>query len=129
LFWIAYFYLYPSWRYQRSQIQLAAHRYEEQIYAGVRPIIGLNRYSEGSAMPQISVVRTARKKQELQVKRLKEFKRKNARKAQAALDRLEKVVESGGNTFAELLNTVEFCSLGQITERLQQVVGKYRPTI
>jgi methylmalonyl-CoA mutase cobalamin-binding domain/chain len=116
-------------RYQRSQIQLAAHRYEEQIYAGVRPIIGLNRYAEGSSMPQISVVRTARKKQELQVKRLKEFKRKNASKSEAALDRLEKVVDAGGNTFEELLNTVEVCSLGQITQRLQEVVGKYRPTI
>ncbi|CAN5355045.1 hypothetical protein BH09PLA1_BH09PLA1_10270 [soil metagenome] len=116
-------------RYQRSQIQLAAHKYEQQIYAGVRPIIGLNRYSEGSSMPDISVVRTARKKQELQIKRLKDFKKKNANKAQAALDRLEKVVDAGRNTFEELLNTVEVCSLGQITERLQEVVGKYRPTI
>jgi methylmalonyl-CoA mutase N-terminal domain/subunit len=80
-------------------------------------------------MPQISVVRTARKKQDLQVKRLKDFKRKNASKSEAALDRLEKVVDSGGNTFEELLNTVEVCSLGQITHRLQEVVGKYRPTI
>jgi len=30
-------------RYQRSQIQSAAHRYEQQIYDGTRPIIGLNR--------------------------------------------------------------------------------------
>jgi methylmalonyl-CoA mutase len=65
----------------------------------------------------------------MQVKRLKAFKQKHAKKAQTALDRLEQVVDSGGNTFAELLNTVEVCSLGQITERLQQVVGKYRPTI
>jgi methylmalonyl-CoA mutase len=80
-------------------------------------------------MPQISVVRTARKKQDLQVKRLREFKRRNSTKAERALDRLEQVVDSGGNTFEELLNTVEVCSLGQITQRLQQVVGKYRPTI
>ncbi len=116
-------------RYQRSQIQNAAHRYEQQIYSNVRPIIGLNKYSEGSSMPTISVIRTARKKQELQVKRLRDFKKKNAKKSEAALDRLEKVVEENGNTFAELLETVEVCSLGQITERLQTVVGKYRPTI
>ena len=29
-------------RYQRAQIQTAAHRYEEQIYNGTRPIIALN---------------------------------------------------------------------------------------
>ncbi len=34
-------------RYQRSQIQNAAHRYEQQIYNGTRPIIGLNRYRDG----------------------------------------------------------------------------------
>ncbi len=34
-------------RYQRSQIQNAAHRYEQQIYDGTRPIIGLNRYRNG----------------------------------------------------------------------------------
>src|SRR6266403_1976436 len=30
-------------RYQRSQIQNAAHRYEQQIYDGTRPIIALNK--------------------------------------------------------------------------------------
>src|SRR5437016_13047270 len=35
-------------RYQRSQIQNAAHKYEQQIYDGTRPIIGLNRYRDGS---------------------------------------------------------------------------------
>src|SRR5437588_8848393 len=34
-------------RYQRSQIQNAAHRYEQQIYDGTRPIIGLNKYRNG----------------------------------------------------------------------------------
>src|SRR5438094_131723 len=34
-------------RYQRSQIQNAAHRYEQQIYDGTRPIVGLNRYRHG----------------------------------------------------------------------------------
>jgi methylmalonyl-CoA mutase len=38
-------------------------------------------------------------------------------------------VESGGNVFAELINTVETCSLGQITEALHSTVGHYRPTV
>ena len=47
----------------------------------------------------------------------------------AALDALAKVVEDGGNVFGELINTVEHCSLGQITGRLQEVVGRYRPMV
>ena len=36
-------------------------------------------------------------------------------------------MESGGNVFAELIETVEHCSLGQITERLHEVVGPLSP--
>jgi methylmalonyl-CoA mutase len=117
-------------RYQRSQIQNAAHRYEEQIYNGTRPIIGLTRYrSPEDEMPEIELARTPRAKQELQVRRLKTFKKKNAAKAAQALDRLSEVVESGENTFPALLEAVEVCSLGQITDRLQEVVGRFRPMV
>ena len=34
-----------------------------------------------------------------------------------------------GNVFAELVNTVEVCSLGQITACLTGVVGKFRPMV
>src|SRR5438477_4658262 len=117
-------------RYQRSQIQNAAHRYEQQIYDGTRPIVGLNRYRNGAdEMPEIELVRTPRAKQKLQVERLKKFKRKNAEKSKGALDRLGAVVERGENCFPALLEAVEVCSLGQITGRLQEIVGRFRPMV
>jgi len=42
---------------------------------------------------------------------------------------LQDVVRSGGNTFAELMHTVRDCSLGQITEALYEVGGRYRRRI
>ena len=117
-------------RYQRSQIQNAAHRYEQQIYDGTRPIIGLTRYRDpNEEPPEIELARTPRKKQQLQVNRLKKFKQKNAGKAEKALDKLAAVVESGANTFPALLEAVEVCSLGQITARLQELVGRFRPMV
>jgi methylmalonyl-CoA mutase cobalamin-binding domain/chain len=117
-------------RYQRSQIQSAAHRYEQQIYEGARPIIGLNRYRNGSDdIPEVKLARTPRKKQQLQVDRLAKFKKKNAVKAKSALDKLTDVVERGENCFPALLEAVEVCSLGQITSRLQEVVGRFRPMV
>jgi methylmalonyl-CoA mutase len=117
-------------RYQRSQIQAAAHRYERQIYDGVRPIIGLNRYrADKETPPDVPIVRTDRKKKQLQVDRLAKFKRRHARDADKALDALSNVVETGGNVFAQLIETVEHCSLGQITNRLHELVGHYRPTV
>ena len=117
-------------RYQRSQIQNAAHRYEQQIYDGTRPIIALNKYRDGDdGAPEVKLVRTPRKKQQLQIDRLAKFKKKNAEKSKRALDKLAAVAESGKNCFPALLDAVEVCSLGQITGRLQEVVGRFRPMV
>ena len=117
-------------RFQRSQIQNAAHRYEQQIYDGTRPIIGLNRYRNGTDdIPEVKLARTPRAKQQLQVDRLKKFKKKNVEKAKHALDKLVDVVERGENCFPALLDAVEVSSLGQITGRLQEVVGRFRPMV
>src|SRR3989440_1136631 len=100
-------------RYQRSQIQSASHRYEQQINDGTRPIIALNKYRNGSDedMPEVKLARTPRKKQQLQVDRLTKFKKKNAEKSKRALDKLAAVVESRKNCFTELLDAVEVWSL------------------
>src|SRR6266576_2277361 len=117
-------------RYQRSQIQNAAHRYEQQIYDGTRPIVGLNRYRNGAdEMPEIELARTPRAKQKLQVDRLRKFKKKNAEKAKRALDKLAAAAERNENVFPALLEAAEVCSLGQITGRLQEVVGRFRPMV
>ncbi len=117
-------------RYQRSQIQASAHHYETQIYNSVRPIIGLNRYRDpAEALPDLHLIRTPHKRKQLQIDRLSEFKRRHQESAKRALEALTEVVESGGNVFAELIHTVEVCSLGQITGRLAELVGRYRPTV
>ena len=116
-------------RYQRSQIQAAAHRYELQISDGTRPVIGLNRYHDAARLPEVKVVRTPRAKQQRQLDRLEKFKHRHRAECERALDRLAATVEGRGNVFAELVNTVEHCSLGQITGRLHELVGRYRPSI
>jgi methylmalonyl-CoA mutase len=117
-------------RYQRSQIQAAAHRYEQQINDGTRPIIGLNSYGEAAdSLSAVPVVRTPRRQKQLQLERLAKFKRRHRADTERALDELTQVVESGGNVFAQLIQTVEHASLGQITGRLHELVGHYRPGI
>jgi methylmalonyl-CoA mutase len=116
-------------RYQRSQIQESGHRIETQIYSGERPVIGLNKYVSDEPMPSVPLARTSPKKQRLQVERLRAFKGKHAKKAPAALQRLENVARHGGNVFGELVDTVEVCSLGQVTACLTGVVGKFRPMV
>src|SRR6185295_9610462 len=117
-------------RYQRSQIQSAAHRYERQIYANERPIIGLNRYvDESDGTGELKMVRTPRAKKLKQIERLRAFKKRNRARAERALDELSKIVEGSGNVFEKLIETVEVCSLGQITQRLHELVGHFRPMV
>jgi methylmalonyl-CoA mutase cobalamin-binding domain/chain len=116
-------------RYQRSQIQAAAHRYERQIHAGERLIVGLNVYRSADKGSPAETVRTPLRRQREQIARTREFKRRNAKKSPAALERLASAARSGGAIFEDLLNAVETCTLGQITACLQDVVGKYRPSV
>jgi methylmalonyl-CoA mutase len=117
-------------RYQRSQIQASGHKLERQIYDGIRPVIGLNRYKDPAKdWPEVSMSRTPKEKKQLQQERLHAFEKRHAQERERCLDRLSNVVESGGNVFEELTSTVEHCSLGQITERLCEVVGKFRPMV
>ena len=117
-------------RYQRSQIQASSHLLESQIYDETRPVIGLNRYQNPSvAWPEVHMIRTPKAKKQLQLDRLQDFENRHAGEKNRCLDRLSKVVEGGGNVFEELICTVEHCSLGQITERMCEVVGKFRPMV
>ena len=107
-------------RYQRSQIQNAAHKYEQQIYDGTRPIIGLNKYRDGDDdAPEVKLARTPRAKQQLQVDRLRKFKKKNAQKAKRALDELAAVAERGKSLSAET-GRVEAEHLSVVQRRLRR---------
>ena len=60
---------------------------------------------------------------------LADFRARHAAEAPAALARLQQVAMGGGNVFAELMETVRVCSLGQITEAFFEVGGQYRRNV
>ena len=57
---------------------------------------------------------------------LKNFKKANSGQGKAHLLKLRKVVMDDQNTFEQLMETVKFCSLGEITHTLFNVGGQYR---
>ena len=52
--------------------------------------------------------------------------KRNEKEGPEALVRLQRVALEGGNVFAELMDTVRVCTLGQITQALYDVGGQYR---
>ena len=117
--------------YQRSKIQEESIYYEMLKHSGELPIIGVNTYKNphtGEAGQQCSVelARATEEEKQSQLTRLRKFQDEHVEQAPAALKRLQKVALGNGNIFAELMDTVRVCSLGQITQALYEVGGKYR---
>ena len=75
---------------------------------------------------KIELARSSENEKQSQLRRLADFHARHAAEAPAALARLQQVVIANGNVFAELVNTVRVCSLGQITNALFEVGGQYR---
>ena len=71
-------------------------------------------------------MRSTDEEKQQQVGNLAAFRARHAEAAGPALHRLQDVARSGGNVFAELMETVKVASLHQITEALFQAGGRYR---
>ncbi|MCF8027204.1 MAG: methylmalonyl-CoA mutase family protein [Desulfobacteraceae bacterium] len=117
--------------YQRSKIQDESMYYEHLKHTGEMPIIGVNTFlppegEEDDAMGDLELARATEEEKQSQLERLNAFIEKNRDYSPEALQRLKDTVLSGGNIFAELMDTVRVCSIGQITEALYEVGGKYR---
>jgi methylmalonyl-CoA mutase len=117
--------------YQRSIIQEESIYYETLKHTGALPIIGVNTFrdphADGEQLSEaVELARATEAEKQSQLKRLADFKKRHAKEAPAALRRLQKVALSGDNIFAELMEAVRACSLGQITQALYEVGGQYR---
>ncbi len=115
--------------YQRGKIQDESLYYEHKKHDGSYPIIGVNtfRAPHGDAVPQtIELARSSDAEKQSQIKRLEHFQGRNAHAAPRVLERLRRTVIENGNTFDVLMEAVRSCSLGQITNTLYEVGGRYR---
>ncbi|GAX88850.1 fused isobutyryl-CoA mutase/GTPase IcmF [Effusibacillus lacus] len=119
-------------QYQRGKIQEESMYYEQLKHSGELPIIGVNTFENPATLaedyepPKIELARASKEEKELQIANLREFQERNKDRAPQMLKRLQQVAQDGGNIFEELMETVKYCSLGQITQALYEVGGQYR---
>jgi isobutyryl-CoA mutase len=115
--------------YQRNKIQEESLYYENQKHTGELPLVGVNTFLNKKGSPTIipgEVIRSTRQEKDQQVENLKTFWKRNEDKNEKELKRLKEVAINNDNLFAQLMETVKYCSLGQITHALYEVGGQYR---
>jgi methylmalonyl-CoA mutase len=117
--------------YQRSKIQDESMYYEHLKHSGELPIIGVNTFLNTNAndkqtLSNLELARATDGEKKSQLKRRNDFVKKNQDKSPEALERLKQTALARENIFAEMMNTVKCCTLGQITQALYEVGGKYR---
>ncbi|RSK25287.1 methylmalonyl-CoA mutase family protein [Hymenobacter metallilatus] len=115
--------------YQRGKIQEESLYYETLKHTGEYPIIGVNTFLSSAGSPTVvpaEVIRATEEEKQYQITMLRALQARNHATTEQRLKQLQQVAVANGNLFEELMETVKFCSLGQVTNALFEVGGQYR---
>ena len=112
--------------YQQSEIQDAAYRWQRQIDAHERVIVGVNSYQmEEHSHPKILLADPALQTE--QIRRLEALRaERDSRAVDGALTRLRNAAGTSDNLVPLVIECVEsLCTLGEISDTLRHVFGSY----
>ncbi|HLK44607.1 MAG TPA: methylmalonyl-CoA mutase family protein, partial [Acidimicrobiales bacterium] len=115
--------------YQRGRIQDESMAYEQRKHDGSLPIVGVNTFLDPTATPladHLELARSTLEERTAAVERRRAFQAAHAHEREAMLERLREAAMSGGNTFEVLMDAVRCCTLGELTDTLFEVGGRYR---
>lgn len=115
--------------YQRGKIQEESLYYETLKHTGEYPIIGVNTFLNSTGSKTVipaEVIRSTTEEKEFQIENVHNLWKRSGDKGQEMLHRLQQKAIHNENIFEELMETVKYCSLGQITKALFEVGGQYR---
>jgi methylmalonyl-CoA mutase N-terminal domain/subunit len=116
--------------YIQQEIQESAYRYQKEIEAGERVIVGVNKFQSKEAPPQ-GLLKVDPQVREIQIKRLVELRSsRDQRQVGISLQELKKVAQGDGNLMVPILEGVRaLCTLGEICDVLRGVFGEYEPMV
>tara|TARA_B100000029_G_scaffold389510_2_gene385883 strand:+ start:8294 stop:11530 length:3237 start_codon:yes stop_codon:yes gene_type:complete len=118
--------------YQRNRIQDEGMLYEHRKHTGETPIVGVNTFTDpdsGTSSAEefdIDVTRSDESEKNLVIMRNREFKESHSEDSAKGLKKLKQVAREGGNLFDVMMEIVEHCSVGQVTQALFESGGKFR---
>jgi methylmalonyl-CoA mutase len=116
--------------YQRGKIQDESLYYEHKKFDGSMPLIGVNTFLPkdhgGEITTTIELIRSTTDEKQQQIDNVRAFQTARNDRAPESLKSLQNVARARQNVFEELLETVKYNSLGQISRALYDVGGEYR---
>lgn len=115
--------------YQRGKIQEESLYYETLKHTGEFPIIGVNTFLSSKGSPTVipaEVIRSTTEEKEFQIQTVENLWKRSGDNSARMLANLQQTAIHNKNIFEELMETVKYCSLGQITKALFEVGGQYR---
>jgi methylmalonyl-CoA mutase len=116
-------------QYQRSKIQEESMLYERLKESGEYPIVGVNTFLSKEGSPFVlpdELVRSTEQDRDRQIESLAAFQTHHRSEARTALDDLARAAIEDENLFVTLMETAKVASLGQMTDALFEVGGRYR---
>ena len=116
--------------FQQREIQESSYRYQKEVEAEERIIVGVNKFVTPYAKIK-GLVRVNPEEAKKQVAGLKKVKKeRDAREVAAALENLKKVAQSAENTMPAFIRCVEtYATVGEICDTLRGVFGVQRESL
>ncbi len=116
-------------QYQRTKIQEESLHYERLKESGEYPIVGVNTFLSAEGSPfqvPAELVRSGEEDRRRQIQNMRAVVDLHAEAGEAALRSLQHAATHNGNVFASLMTAAKVASLGQMTDALYDVGGRYR---
>jgi methylmalonyl-CoA mutase N-terminal domain/subunit len=112
--------------FPQQEIASASYRYQREVEAGERVIVGVNRFqSDDQPIELLQIDETAFNHQASKLAALR--KRRNSGQVQKSLDALKHAAEGAENTMPFILDAVRaYATLGEICDALRGVFGGYQ---
>ena len=116
--------------YIQKEIQDSAYKYQKEIEAGERIVVGVNKFQIKESAPK-GLLKVDPKVGELQQKKLAELRKiRDNTKVNDALEKLENAAKSEDNLMPFILDAVKaYATLGEICGVLRKVFGEYQQSI
>lgn len=116
--------------YIQKEIQDSAYRYQKQVEAGERIVVGVNKFTIKEEPPR-NLLKVSQAVQDAQVQRLNDLRRtRHNEGVKSALEEIRKTARGTDNLMPPILRAVkQYATLGEICGVLREVFGEYQESV